>query len=78
MASGISALTVSPPFLPSVSIGMPAAQPTILPLTILVPEIGEQGMPLIAVSPPEPVGGCPGPYQNRLSSPKSISCCVCS
>ena len=74
--SGIAALTATPVVLPSAFIGMPAAQPTICPPTIIEPEIGEHGEPFTAVSPPDPAGGWPGPYQNRLSSPKSISCCV--
>ena len=68
--------TTKPVVRPSAIIGMPAAQPTICPATIIVPEIGEHGDPLTAMSPPEPAGGAPGPYQKRLSGPKSISCSV--
>ncbi len=46
-ASGIAALTVTPVFLPSVFIGMPAAQPTICRPS---PEIGEHGEPFMPVS----------------------------
>ncbi len=62
-ASGMAAITVKPVFSPSVNMGMPAAQPTIMPPTIADPEMGEHGDPLTAVSPPEPAGGAPGPYQ---------------
>jgi hypothetical protein len=70
----ISALTFTPVLLLLVYIGMPAAHPAMAPFTMRVPEIGEHGEPLTALSPPEPAGGAPGPYQYRLSGPKSMKC----
>ena len=57
-------LSTTPVFVLSVFIGIPAAQ---------VALVGAQGTPFGAAGPPES-----GPYQKRLSAPKSMKCSTSS